>query len=287
VSRADFAYLGPYRLLSTVNTGHTTRVWQALHDREEKVYAIKALLDSLRNDRVQKASLKWEYTVGSEFDVDRIVRMTDFGLSRGIPYIAMEWIPWLNLKNRIRQGIPALTPLIPKIVVQAVEALAQFNMQGWVHRDIKPDNFLVSDEGDVKLIDFALAQRRPGKLAWLFSRKPKVLQGTRSYMSPEQIRGKPMDERADLYSLGCTFFELVSGRTPFTGSSTNELLSRHLKMSPPGLQAMNRSVTPEFADLVHRMLAKRPDSRPKSAVDVLGELTTVSIFKHTYTPPTK
>lgn len=270
-----------------VHNGQTTRVWQALHDREEKVYAVKALLDSLRKDRAQASSLKWEYSVGSEFNVERVVHMTEYGVSRKTPYIAMEWIPWPNMKVRIRQGLEAVAPLIPTIVIQSVEALAQFNSKGWVHRDIKPDNFLISDEGDVKLIDFALARRRPGKLAWLFSRKSKVLQGTRSYMSPEQIRGKPMDERADLYSLGCTLFELACGRPPFTGSSTNELLNRHLRTSPPGLQAMNRNVTPEFADLIRRMLAKKPQSRPPTAIDVLKELTTIAIFREAHAPPKK
>ncbi len=287
MSKANFSYLGPYRLLSSVHFGQSTRIWQALHDHEEKVYAVKALLDTLRKDRAQASSLKWEFGVGSNFDADRIVRMKEYGVSRKTPYFAMEWVPWPNMKSRIREGLDVITPLIPTMVVQSVEAIAQFNVQGWVHRDIKPDNFLVSDEGEIKLIDFALSQRRPGKLAALFSRRPKVLQGTRSYMSPEQIRGKPMDERADIYSLGCTLFELAAGRPPFTGSSTNELLNRHLRAVPPGLQALNRNVTPEFADLVHRMLAKSPKSRPQTAVDILGDLTNISVFRHTYTPPKK
>ena len=287
MSSAEFSYLGPYRLLSLVHTGQTTRVWQALHDREEKVYAVKVLLENLRGDRSQAHLLKWEYSVGSDIEGDHVVRMAEYGVVRKMPYLAMEWIPWPNMKARIRLGLPAVTPLIPKMVTEAVQALAQFAIRGWVHRDIKPDNFLVSDEGRVKLIDFALAQRRPGLLARLFSRHPKVLQGTRSYMSPEQIRGKAMDERSDIYSLGCTLFELTGGRPPFTGSSTNELFGRHLNAAAPGLQAMNRNVTPEFADLVRRMLAKRPDARPRSASDILRELGGIAVLRSVTAPSQK
>lgn len=287
MSSVEFSYLGPYRLLTVVHTGQATRVWQALHDREEKVYAVKTLLESQQADRSQVRALKWEFRVGLGLEGDQIVRMAEYGVARKMPYLAMEWIPWPNMKFRIRQGLETLSPILPKIVADAVQALAQFNGQGWVHRDIKPDNFLVNDEGSVKLIDFALAQRRPGFLARILPHRGKFLQGTRSYMSPEQIRGKAMDQRADIYSLGCTLFELSTGRPPFTGSSTNELFGRHLKTPPPALQAINRNVTPEFADLVRRMLAKEPKARPQSAGDILRELGGISVLRAVSAPPKK
>ena len=105
--------------------------------------------------------------------------------------------------------------------------------QGWIHRDIKPDNFLVNEEGDVKLIDFALAARERKGLGKLFGRTK--VQGTRSYMAPEQIRGKGLDARTDIYSFGCMLYELVSGRLPFTGVSPEELLRKHLYAPIPVL----------------------------------------------------
>ena len=155
------------------------------------MYAVKVLLENLRGDRSQAHLLKWEYSVGSDIEGDHVVRMAEYGVVRKMPYLAMEWIPWPNMKARIRLGLPAVTPLIPKMVTEAVQALAQFAIRGWVHRDIKPDNFLVSDEGRVKLIDFALAQRRPGLLARCSADTPRCCKGPAAICRPSRFGAKP------------------------------------------------------------------------------------------------
>ena len=278
-------YVGPYRLLNVVNTGQTTQFWQAMHDGKQQFFGLKLPLDKFRKDREQINYLKWEYAVGSKLHHPRIIEIVEYGTDRGTAYLAMEWFSAPNMKNRIRQGVEKIAHLIPKVVVQATEALACFNLQGWVHRDIKPDNFLVSDSGEVKLIDFALAQRRKGGLAKLFAGKSKLVQGTRSYMSPEQIRGGGLDDRADLYSLACTLFELVSGRPPYTGTSANELLNKHLKAAPPSLDAVAKNVTPQFVQLLRRAMAKRPSDRHKSVDDFLTELRIIKVYRQTPRPP--
>jgi serine/threonine-protein kinase len=98
-------------------------------------------------------------------------------------------------------------------------------------------------------------------------------------MSPEQIRMKPLDERSDIYSFGCMLYELASGKMPFTGVSTNELLTKHLKLPPPSIQAANRNVTDTFAALVKRMLSKLPDERPSSLKEFLQDFRRLQIFK--------
>ena len=284
MSKATLGYLGPYRLLNPVNTGQTSQMWQAYHDGLQQFFAIKTLLDKFRKDREQVAYLKQEYAVGSKLHHERIIRFQEYGVDRGTPYLAMEWFSAPNMKNWIRQGIDTYAHLVPTIVLQASEALAYLNGLGWVHRDIKPDNFLVSDSGDLKMIDFALAQRNKGFLGKLIASKSKI-QGTRSYMSPEQIRGEALDIRADLYSFGCTLFELVGGKPPYTGTNANDLLMKHLKAAPPALEAVNRNVTPEFAQLIRRTMAKEPAGRPKSTADFLAELRGIRVFRRDPTPP--
>jgi serine/threonine protein kinase len=100
-------------------------------------------------------------------------------------------------------------------------------------------------------------------------------------MSPEQIRGLPLDERSDLYSFACTLHELIGGKPPFTGTSVNDLLTKHLKSSPPSLEGANPNVTPAFAQLLRRSMAKNAGARPQSVDDFLREFRTIRVFKST------
>ena len=112
----------------------------------------------------------------------------------------------------------------------------------------------------------------------MFSGKTKI-QGTRSYMSPEQIRGQALDQRADIYSFGCLIYELLGGKPPYTGATTNELLTKHLRSAIPPIQGSNRNVSDAFAQLVKSMLAKEPGERPDSMGDFLREMRSSPIFK--------
>ncbi len=272
------AYVGRYRLLNVVKTGQTSQVWTAIDDSRQARLAIKMLLSGYRRDREHINYLRREYNVGRELDSDRIVRIHEFGIDRGIPFLAMEFFAAVNMKEAIQRGTVELASLFTQIIQSAADGLAYFHEKGWVHRDIKPDNFLLDTEGNVKLIDFALAVKKKGALARLLGGKAKI-QGTRSYMSPEQIRGLPLDQRADLYSFGCTVHELISGKPPFTAPSANELLMKHLRAPIPSLEGIDNNVTSEFAQLVHRMMAKRPETRPESAGEFLKEFRAIKIFK--------
>jgi len=284
VSSEAPGYIGPYRLLNVVNTGQSSQIWQAYHDGHKCFFGVKVLIDKFRRDREQINYLKWEYTVGAKLKDDRVVQVVEFNTDRGVPYLSMEWFSAPNLKQWIRLGTDKYEYLVPQMVDQATDALAYFNDQGWIHRDIKPDNFLASKAGKVKLLDFALAQRRRRGIGKLFAGKTRV-QGTRSYMAPEQIRGMPLDDRSDLYSLACTLFELVGGKPPFTGSSANDLLMKHLKASPPPLESVNTNVTPQFAQLLRKAMAKKPGDRPQTVGDFLTGIRMAKVYKRSPKPP--
>jgi serine/threonine protein kinase len=279
VSKASLGALGPYRLLNVVHTGHASQIWQAYDDAEGCFVAVKTPLERFRRDREHIGYLKREYLVGSKLIHERIIRIFQFGKDQGIPYLAMEWFVGGTMKARLRQGLDMLLPWVPKIVIEATEAVAFFNGRGWVHRDIKPDNFLVGDNGDVKLIDFALAQRKRGVLSRWFLRPRSKVQGTRSYIAPEQIRGMALDDRADLYSLGCTLFELIAGKPPYTGTSTQDLLNKHLKGPLPALENVNPNVTPEFAQLIRWAMQKDPADRPRSTEEFYSKVCQMPVFR--------
>lgn len=260
-------------------TGQTSQVYEAMHDGERQRYAVKFLLPELMRDKEQIGYMKNEYLVGNSMDHCRVIKIRESGAFEGGPYLVLEFFPHPNLKFYIQQAPEQLIEKLTQVIDQAAEALAYLHSKGWLHRDIKPDNFLCSAAGEVKLIDFALAQKPLGGLAKLFGGKAKKIQGTRSYMSPEQIRGQPLDVRADVYSFGCTLYELLTGRCPFTGADTQDLLTKHLRTPPPALVASNKNITSEMSGLVQRMLAKKPEDRPESMDTFLREYRAIKVFK--------
>jgi serine/threonine protein kinase len=280
-------YLGPYRLLNVVNTGQTSRLWQAYDDSKREFLGIKTLLHQYRRDRTQVSMLKWEFQVGEKLDHERLIDIQRYMSDRGVPFLVMEWFSAPNLKHLLNRGYDQYCYYLPKVLPMMVEALGAFHEYGWIHRDIKPDNFLFQTETEqLKLIDFALARKIKGGFGRLFSPRSKV-QGTGSYMSPEQIRRKSLDVRSDIYSLGCTIFELLAGKPPFTGMNMSDLLQRHLQSPAPSVSAKNKNVTPEMAELLQLMLAKNIEKRPKNCQDLAKMLGSIRIFRRTPKIPEK
>jgi serine/threonine-protein kinase len=267
-------------LLKVIHAGQSTQLWQAYDDGRQRMAAIKAVLPKAAKDSEQVGYLRQEFKVGLEIKHPRAIEVYSFDIDRGSPFLAMEWFPAPNLKKRIRtkEDREKIYPFIPTLVEQAAEGLGWMHGKGWVHRDIKPENFLVNDTGQVKLIDFGLAQRPSGWLTKLLRVKPKI-QGTPSYMAPEQIRCGALDQRADVYSFGCMLYELVAGVPPYTGSTQEELFSKHLKSALPSLEAADNNVTADFANLVRRCLSKDPAGRPGSAQEVLESFRKMRMYR--------
>lgn len=271
-------YLGTYRLLGVVGNGRACQVWEAMSDEQNQRFALKVIPAEYARDRQQITLLRHEFSVGQGLQHANVIRTFEFDTSRRLPFMVLEFFGPANLKQLILQGPDRIAYLVPKIVQQAATGLAYLHGQGWIHRDIKPNNFLVGPQGDVKLIDFALAEKQSGFLGRMFHRQSKV-QGTRSYMSPEQIRRECLDPRADIYSFGCMIHELISGKPPFTGTTEAELLNKHLRSQPASLEGINRNVTTEFSKLILRAMAKKPEQRPQSMTAFLDELQGKSIFR--------
>jgi serine/threonine protein kinase len=216
-----------------------------------------------------------------------IIRIVTVNKEARPPYFVMEFFPGGSVKQRImRKQHDFVKEQALNILKQAATALAFMNAKGWVHRDVKLDNLLVSSAGEVKLIDFGLSQRveKESFLGKLFRRKAKA-QGTRSYMSPEQIRGQPLDGRADVYSFGASCYELVTGRPPFRGASAQDLLAKHITEKPVSPTFHNSNVTDQFAELVLHMLAKKRQDRPPDFHAVLMKLRTLKVFKDVEVKP--
>lgn len=270
-------YLGTYRLTRLIRAAQSTQVWEAENEADGKRYALKVLQPNYKNDSEELGFLKHEYEVASNFRHPHVIRVYELNTKSELPFLVLELFNNKNMKIALREGNVNIARVAPRIIEQAAEGLFYVHEQGWIHRDVKPDNFLVSEEGEVKVIDFTIAERKRTGLAKLFGRSK--IQGTRSYMSPEQIRGEALDARADVYSLGCVLFELLGNKAPYTGSTPDELLEKHLKASIPSVLTVNPDVTPEAANLIARMMAKERKHRPASMWEFLKEFRTIKLFK--------
>jgi len=278
VAIAGREQIGPYRLLKLIRAGKTTHVWEALDPIENKRVALKALQQQCRKDKAEVSNLRHEHTVGHVLDHENVNRILEFNISKGVPFVVMDLFDGLNLKQAIRLSPDLIKANFESITRQSAAGLQHLHEHQWVHCDIKPDNFLINHAAEIRLIDFAIAVKIKKGLSKLLSGKSRV-QGTRSYMSPEQIRGGALDARTDVYSLGCTVYELASGKLPYTGISADDLLNRHLRAPIPSLSAASDRYSTDFSELVSRMMAKKADQRPETIGKVLELMDDMRIVR--------
>lgn len=271
-------------MVRLIRTGGTCQVWEAVRDNQR--VAVKFLQPEVRNDKEEIGYLRHELEVGQSLRHPNVIEIYDFAIDRSVAFLVMEFHPGKNVKMLIRQGFETFGHHIPTIIQDSAAGLQYLHEQGWVHRDVKPDNFLVGEDGHAKVIDLALAQRVKTGLGRLFGGRSKV-QGTRSYMAPEQIRGQAVDPRTDIYSFGCMLYELLTGKLPFTGISPEDLLRKHLTSAVPAVSATNKNVTPDFNDLVAQMMAKDPAQRPQTLEEFLRRFQSLRVFRTLPKPPAK
>ncbi len=271
MSSGSKEFVGPFRLFHLIRAGETYEIWSVQPVHDNTPYAMKWLPPGEKYTRQAVAALKHEYKVGKSLDHPAIIKTHEYGVGKDGAYLTMELFKTPSLKQQIVAGVEQLHHRLEEILCNAALGLEHMHNQGWSHRDVKPDNYLVDPENHVRLIDFTIARRIPQGLSKLWGGKAPV-QGTYSYIAPEQIRGKEVDARADIYSFGCMVYELMAGKLPFTASSSSELLNKHLKARPPELSMLQKNIQPEFAKLVHRMLAKDPHDRPSSLLEFCREL---------------
>ena len=269
-----------YRLRSLLQTGQTSQVFEVVELKSNRHFAMKLLLPEAAEESEHRNGLFNEAEIGVKLTHQNVISIKRVSRSKTTPHFIMEFFPSGGLRLRLQaKDFTFLKEHSRKIFKGAATGLAYMNAMNYVHRDVKPDNILVNSLGDTKIIDFAISKKVPTGFAKWFYRRGRP-QGTPSFMSPEQIRDEMVDGRADIYSYGCTLYELTTGRPPFRGTSMNDLLSRHFSEKPAPPSAYNPDVTDEFSAFVLRMLAKKTTDRPSNFHEVLIELRKVKqIYK--------
>ncbi|MBI5758614.1 MAG: serine/threonine protein kinase [Planctomycetales bacterium] len=288
MSTGDFI-IDKYKMLSPLATGTTTQVWEVTEVNSPKRVAMKLLLPEAFKIPANKTSLKHEHKAGKVFDHPNIIKFHELVLSKTQGYFIMELFRAPNLKQQIKTDLNMVHVRFKRFVELACLALDHVHEKGWLHKDIKPDNLLINKGSELKLIDFSLSSPAGGALSGLFGGKGAI-QGTRTYMAPEQILNKKLSFQTDLYSLGITMFEMLTGKPPFFGGTPKALLMAHLGEAAPNPSFYNKNVTPEMDRIVSRLLSKKPANRHKRAAEVWGELRAIDVFKEAvrdYVAPTE
>ncbi|MGX5174849.1 protein kinase domain-containing protein [Aliikangiella sp. IMCC44653] len=263
--------IGRYQIHNEVGQGATALVYKAYDPQLDRFIAIKVLRKSLaRNDTYRKSFIH-EARLAAQLTHPGIVTIFDVGIADSMPYIAMELLEGATLEQILKaQGQLNLRTMLG-MALQLSQALAYAHKQGVVHRDIKPGNIIVlKDKKTVKLTDFGIAIV-DDKVNREVADQQKVL-GTPEYMAPEQVLGKEVDNRSDLYSVGVLIYRALMGLPPFISEDLGQLFKQIIKAKPPLVHVKEEQVADDVQDLLRRLLQKKPHKRFQSAHQLSKEI---------------
>lgn len=257
-----------YKLLRPIGQGGMAVVYKAQDLSLGRVVAVKVLRENLTGDAEFLARFQQEARAAANLAHPNIVTVHDFGRDGGRYYIVMEHIDGKDLKTFIKENGPLTVDQAVDLAIQICAGVGYAHRAGLVHCDIKPQNMLVTPDGRIKITDFgiarALATIRPGEIT-------DVVWGSPQYYSPEQAAGEHPTPASDVYSIGVVLFEMLAGRLPFVASTQQQLAMMHLREEPPRLSMFNPNIPDTLELIVHKVLAKEPAARYRTA-DQLGRI---------------
>lgn len=266
--------LGDYRMLRRLGRGGMAEVYLAEQTSLRRQVAIKVLKSSLATDDKYVQRFHVEAQAAASLVHASIVQIHEVGCIEGIHYIAQEYVQGSNLREVLARSGPPDIKVALKVLRSVAAALHQAAEKGIVHRDIKPENIMLARSGEVKVADFGLARRREDGLNLT---QIGQTMGTPLYMSPEQVEGKSLDSRSDIYSLGVTCYHMLTGNPPFRGETALNVAVQHLKTQPDRLENLRPDLPSPVCRIVHKMLAKAPGHRYASPRDLLRELRSLRV----------
>ncbi|PYS62489.1 MAG: hypothetical protein DMF76_08890 [Acidobacteria bacterium] len=290
--------IAQYTIVSKIGEGGMGEVYRARDTKLGRDVAIKVLPAAFSENSERLRRFEQEAQAAGALNHPNILSIYHIGTHQGAPYIVSELLEGETLRERMVSGaLPQRKAT--DYALQIAQGLAAAHEKGIVHRDIKPDNIFITDDGRVKILDFGLAKLTSASdgvpsQTEVPTRKvntdPGTVMGTMGYMSPEQLKGQPADHRSDIFSFGAILYEMLSGRRAFRGDSMAETMSAILREDPPDLSETNKTVSPALERVVRHCLEKNPAERFHSARDLAFAIESLSgsatISGQTATMPT-
>jgi Tol biopolymer transport system component/tRNA A-37 threonylcarbamoyl transferase component Bud32 len=275
MSLAPGTRLGPYEIVAPVGAGGMGEVFRARDTRLDRTVAIKVLAPDVARDPDVRERFEREARTIASLTHPHICTLHDVGHQAGLDYLVLEFVEGETLAARLQSGRLPMD-LVLKTAIEIADALDRAHRAGIVHRDLKPGNVMLTRSG-AKLLDFGLAKSRPIEGAFAAAEthsitKAGALVGTLQYMAPEQLEGRAVDHRSDIFALGAVIYEMATGRRAFDGANQVSVIGAILHTEPPPLLSLQPLASPALGHVVRRCMAKDPDDRWQSARDVRLEL---------------
>jgi serine/threonine protein kinase len=257
--------LGGYKILEVVGEGGMGKVYKATQLSLHRDVALKVLRDKLAKDESFRGLFINEARAAAQLVHPNVVQVYDAGSEGDVTFFSMEFLGQGSVEEILQRDKKMAWEQAILMVLEAAHGLAYAEGKGIVHRDIKPDNLMLNEDGRIKIADLGLAKQGEGA-------KDQGIIGTPHFIPPEQALGKTVDTRADIYSLGATFFRMITGRTVFTGSTAKEIVLKHIKEPPPAASSIEKEIPDDVDLVISRMLAKDPEQRYATAQDIISAL---------------
>ncbi|HEX7614334.1 MAG TPA: serine/threonine-protein kinase, partial [Thermoanaerobaculia bacterium] len=274
--------LGPYEVVACLGAGGMGEVFRARDTRLGREVAVKVVHPHLACDPERLSRFEKEARAAARLDHPNILVVHDVGTHEGSPFIVSELLQGESLREKL--GAPLPPKKAVDYAIQIAHGLAAAHEKGIVHRDIKPENVFVTKDGHVKILDFGVAKLLPSfeasgvdtETPTATATQPGTAVGTVAYMSPEQIRGQPVDARTDLFSLGVVLYEMLSGKRPFQRDTPADTMSAILREEPPVLRGAGQGIPPVLDKIVRHCLEKDVSVRTQTARELIFALETLS-----------
>jgi serine/threonine-protein kinase len=269
-------HLGRYEIIGELGKGAMGLVYKAHDPIIDRILAIKTISLSLAMDEREEYEARFfqEARAAGRLNHPNIITVYDVGKSGDVAYIVLEYLEGRELSEILTKEKQLPIHQILDIVKQVAQGLIYAHEHGVVHRDIKPTNIMVKSDSQVKITDFGIARMTSSAV----QTQTGMVLGTPKYMSPEQVLGKPIDQRSDIFSLGVMLFEMLTQTSPFVGDTLNEIMFQTININPPSPSSINTLLPARLDIIVAKALEKEPNERYQSAREFASDLSDAAIL---------